>query len=86
MASVTRYHEYLWSFVQPWLGERAMEEFEEGYRYKPLPLFLYNVAQSAMKANHPQKALELFRRYLVVSPKASERVEVQKAYSDLEHV
>jgi len=25
MASVTRYHEYLWSFVQPWLGRRVME-------------------------------------------------------------
>ena len=25
MASVTHYHEYLWSFVQPWLGRRVME-------------------------------------------------------------
>jgi len=25
MASVTRYHDYLWSFVQPWLGRRVME-------------------------------------------------------------
>jgi SAM-dependent methyltransferase len=25
MASVTRYHEYLWSHVRPWLGERVME-------------------------------------------------------------
>lgn len=25
MASVTRYHDYLWSFVQPWLGQRVME-------------------------------------------------------------
>ena len=25
MASVTRYHEYLWSFVRPWLGQRVME-------------------------------------------------------------
>ena len=25
MASVTRYHEYLWSFVEPWLGQRVME-------------------------------------------------------------
>ena len=25
MASATRYHEYLWSFVEPWLGQRVME-------------------------------------------------------------
>ncbi len=25
MASVTRYHEYLWSFVRPWLGQRVLE-------------------------------------------------------------
>lgn len=25
MASVTRYHEYLWSLVEPWLGQRVME-------------------------------------------------------------
>src|SRR5208283_5032182 len=25
MASLTRYHEYLWAFVQPWLGQRVLE-------------------------------------------------------------
>ena len=25
MASVTRYHEYLWALVAPWLGQRVME-------------------------------------------------------------
>lgn len=25
MSSITRYHEYLWSFVEPWLGQRVME-------------------------------------------------------------
>src|SRR5271169_6290805 len=25
MASLARYHEYLWSFVQPWLGQRVLE-------------------------------------------------------------
>jgi SAM-dependent methyltransferase len=25
MSSITRYHEYLWSHVQPWLGSRVME-------------------------------------------------------------
>lgn len=25
MASITRYHDYLWAKVQPWLGERVME-------------------------------------------------------------
>jgi len=25
MASLTRYHEYLWTFVHPWLGQRVLE-------------------------------------------------------------
>jgi SAM-dependent methyltransferase len=25
MAGLTRYHEYLWAFVQPWLGQRVLE-------------------------------------------------------------
>jgi tetratricopeptide (TPR) repeat protein len=65
--------------------EAAMSEFEEGYRLKPLPLFLYNIAHSARRANHPQKALEMFKRYLAQNPKASEKKEVEKAIGELEH-
>jgi tetratricopeptide (TPR) repeat protein len=64
--------------------EAAMREFEEGYRYKPNPLFLYNIAQAARKAGRRDKALELFKRYLVVSPRAAERREVERAIAELE--
>jgi tetratricopeptide (TPR) repeat protein len=64
--------------------EAAMGEFEAGYRLKPQPLFLYNIAHSARRANQPRKALEMFKRYLEVNPAASEKKEVQKAIADLE--
>ncbi|HZS38570.1 MAG TPA: tetratricopeptide repeat protein [Polyangia bacterium] len=64
--------------------EAAMGEFEEGYRLKPLPLFLYNVAHSARRAGHPEKALEMFRRYLQVNPGAAEKKEVERAIAELE--
>ena len=68
------------------LGEydRAEQEFEAGYRLKPLPLFLYNIAQSARHAGHTQKALDMYRRYLIVEPNAPEKKEVDKQIAELE--
>jgi hypothetical protein len=57
------------------LFEAAQEEFETGYRLSPRPLFLYNAAQAARRANRPAKALELYRRYVVAEPGAAEAQE-----------
>src|SRR5438309_6560286 len=44
--------------------DEAIREFEIGYRYKPLPLFLYNIAQVAALAGQRDKALDYYERYL----------------------
>jgi tetratricopeptide (TPR) repeat protein len=63
--------------------DEAIREFEIGYRYKPLPLFLYNIAQVAALAGQRDKALEYYERYLAANPKAPERAEVQKNLAQL---
>jgi tetratricopeptide (TPR) repeat protein len=68
------------------LGEydAAVREFEEGYRLKPQPLFLYNIANAARRAGQSKKALEMFRRYLSEQPNAVEKREVQQRIAELE--
>jgi tetratricopeptide (TPR) repeat protein len=61
----------------------AIREFEIGYRFKPLPLFLYNIAQVAVLAGQKQKALDYYERYLTASPKAPERAEVTQRIAQL---
>jgi hypothetical protein len=74
---IGRYHLELHQY------DEAIREFEIGYRYKPLPLFLYNIAQVAALAGQREKALEYYERYLAASPKAPERAEVQKNIAQL---
>jgi tetratricopeptide (TPR) repeat protein len=68
------------------LGEydEAAREFETGYRYWPKPLFLFNIAQSAKKGGHPEKALEMYRRYLAARPDAHDRRQIEREIHDLE--
>jgi tetratricopeptide (TPR) repeat protein len=61
----------------------AIREFEIGYQYKPLPLFLYNIAQVAVLEGKRSMALDYFQRYLQTSPKARERDEVTRKIAEL---
>lgn len=51
------------------LGEfdRALKAFSEAYRLKPLPAFLFNVAQCHRQLNNPSRAAFFYRRYLALS-------------------
>lgn len=64
--------------------ERAIKEFEIGYRNKPRPILLYNIARAAELAGQPQKALDHYRLYLEMRPQAPERDEVQRHIGALE--
>jgi tetratricopeptide (TPR) repeat protein len=66
--------------------DEAIHEFEIGYQLKPLPLFLYNIAQVAYTAGEKQKALDNYRRYLKASPHAPERALVTARIDELEQV
>src|SRR5438067_946059 len=62
----------------------AVEEFEQGYKYLPHPLFVYNIAQSARRAGQVQKALDSYRAYLKARPDAPERKECEQRIAELE--
>ncbi|MBN9688443.1 MULTISPECIES: tetratricopeptide repeat protein [unclassified Corallococcus] len=51
------------------LGEfdRALKAFSEAYRLKPLPAFLFNIAQCHRQLNNPSRAAFFYRRYLSLS-------------------
>jgi Tetratricopeptide repeat len=52
--------------------ERAIHEFEIGYRLQPLPLFLFDIANVARVAGLNDKAIEYFRKYLQATAGADE--------------
>lgn len=68
------------------LGEfdQAMASYSLAYRLKPLPAFLFNIAQCHRKMGNSKEALESYRSYLRVAPAAPNRAEVQKHISELE--
>jgi tetratricopeptide (TPR) repeat protein len=63
--------------------DAAIHEFEIGYQYKPLPLFLYNIAQVAVLEGKRSMALDYFQRYLAANPKAREKDEVTRRIAEL---
>jgi tetratricopeptide (TPR) repeat protein len=64
--------------------DKAIEQFDVGFRLIPNPLFLYNMAQAHRLSNRPEKSLELYRRYLRESPDAKNRSEVEERIAVLE--
>lgn len=44
--------------------DAAIVAFQAGYRLKPLPLFLFNIAQSARKAKKAQLAIDYYQQYI----------------------
>lgn len=48
--------------------DQAIVEFEAGYRAKPAPEFLYNLAQAYRLSKRPDKAIGFYRRFLYTLP------------------
>jgi tetratricopeptide (TPR) repeat protein len=63
--------------------DRAIAEFLQAYGYKPIPLFLYNAAQTALRADKLELALGYYERYLREDPQAPERAEVEERIATL---
>ncbi|NOK31832.1 tetratricopeptide repeat protein [Corallococcus exercitus] len=60
------------------LGEfdRALKAFSEAYRLKPLPAFLFNIAQCHRQLNSPSRAAFFYRRYLALSQEEPANADV----------
>jgi tetratricopeptide (TPR) repeat protein len=63
--------------------DEAIAEFQAGFRLKPAPQFLYNIAQAYRLSKRPDKALAYYRKYLAMDPDAPNRAEVERRISEL---
>lgn len=63
--------------------DQAISEWESGYRAKPAPQFLYNIAQAYRLSKRPDKALSFYQKYLKLDPNAANRPEVERHIAEL---
>jgi hypothetical protein len=67
--------------------DAAIAAFQAGYRLAPLPLFLFNIAQSARRAGNHEMAIEYYQKYiesetLASAPQLAEaRLQVEQLLS-----
>ena len=64
--------------------DKAIDAFQSGYREKPDPIFLYNIAQAYRLAGDANKALFFYKGYLRNSPKAHNRADVEQKIQALQ--
>lgn len=64
--------------------EKAIDAFQAGYREKPDPIFLYNIAQAYRLAGDANKAIFFYKGYLRNSPKAHNRADVEQKLQALQ--
>ncbi len=64
--------------------DKAIDAFQSGYREKPDPIFLYNIAQAYRLAGDANKAMFFYKGYLRNSPKAHNRADVEQKIQALQ--
>jgi tetratricopeptide (TPR) repeat protein len=62
--------------------EQALELYKRAYRIKPLPAFLFNIAQCHRKLGHYQEAINMYQSYLVGVPNASNKDMVESLINE----
>jgi tetratricopeptide (TPR) repeat protein len=66
--------------------DAAIEKWEAGFRTKPAPEFLYNIAQAYRLSHRPDRALSFYQKYLRMNPKALNRGEVERHIAALQKI
>lgn len=64
--------------------DKAIDAWQRGYKEKPDPGFLYNIAQAYRLGGDPHKAIFFYRGFLRNSPKAPNRVEIEQKIAALQ--
>jgi len=64
--------------------DKAIDAFQEAYKAKPDPLFLYNIGQAYRLKGDAPKAIFFYRGYLRNAPKAPNRAEVEAKIAALQ--
>lgn len=62
----------------------AIQEYEKAYELRPDPNFLYNLAQAYRRKGDARRALDLYRNYLVKTPKTPLRAEIEERIKTLQ--
>ena len=57
--------------------DEAIVEYEAAYSLRPDPTFLFNMAQACRRKGDTQRALDLYRNYLVKAPDTPQRADVE---------
>jgi tetratricopeptide (TPR) repeat protein len=65
---------------------QAISKWEEGFRIKPVPEFLYNIAQAYRLSKQSDKALSFYKKFLHMKPDAANREEVERHIRELSAV
>src|SRR5262245_55059676 len=63
--------------------DAAIGKWEQGFRLRPVPEFLYNIAQAHRLAKRSDKALSFYQKYLRQTPRAPNRAEVERLIAQL---
>jgi tetratricopeptide (TPR) repeat protein len=61
---------------------QALELYKRAYRIKPLPAFLFNIAQCYRKLGNHQEAINMYQAYLVGVPDASNKEMVESLINE----
>jgi tetratricopeptide (TPR) repeat protein len=62
----------------------AIAEFEQAYRLRGDPTFLFNMAQAYRRKGDLQRALDLYKNYLIANPNSEKRSDIEKRIRTLE--
>jgi hypothetical protein len=57
--------------------DEAIAEYEKAYSFRHDPTFLYNMAQANRRKGDAQRALDLYKNYLVKVPDSPQRAEIE---------
>jgi hypothetical protein len=63
--------------------DAAIAAWQDGFRAKPVPQFLYNIAQAYRQSKRYEQALNFYKKYLRMDPGASNRAEVERHIASL---
>jgi tetratricopeptide (TPR) repeat protein len=64
--------------------EEAAREFSWAYELRPDPIFLYNMAQAYRRGGNLQRAIDLYKNYLLKDPSSPQRTDVEQRIQRLQ--
>ena|SRR5450631_4162627 len=64
--------------------DQAAREFSWAYELRPDPIFLYNMAQAYRRGGNLQRAIDLYKNYLLKDPNSPQRADVEQRVQRLQ--